>query len=398
MLLNAIRNNARHRVWSVVTEPIPGGKGTYFSVDILRGLAALSILIFHYHFFFRRGPELSMPIEGLRANPAVDFFWPLFQKGWLAVMLFWTISGFVFMHVYAGRHIKTTMGEFAINRIARLYPLHIGTLLLVAALQAFSMDMFGNYTIYQTNDFFHFVLNIFMASEWGLQDGRSFNGPFWSVSVEILIYAAFFIFIKNFPISLFSLSLAVIAFLSLTILTSSNIAFCGVYFFMGALAYGVMKSILALGNKKALTLATSALALWICFREIAHFAGFNIPMTINLGLLFALLVIFLGSLETAFNAGWLKKFRILGDITYATYLIHTPIIMMFHLANRAGWVKIDVVYEVWFFVAYMVFVCGVSWLVFKYFERPAQRYIRNAYRSFIERKSGLPIKAVQPAE
>ena len=213
MLSTASINLARKRFWSLACEPIEGGKGTYFSVDILRGLAALSILVFHYHFFFRRGPELSLPIEGLRANPAIDFFWPIFQKGWLAVMLFWTISGFVFMHVYAGRHLKTTIGEFTSNRIARLYPLHIATLLLVAALQAFSMDVFGNYTIYQTNDLFHFVLNIFMASEWGLQEGRSFNGPFWSVSVEILIYAAFFIFIKNFPTSLFSLCLAVIGFL-----------------------------------------------------------------------------------------------------------------------------------------------------------------------------------------
>ena len=39
---------------------------------------------------------------------------------------------------------------------------------------------------------FGFILNFFLVSGWGFEKGPSFNGPVWSVSVEIIIYFFFF--------------------------------------------------------------------------------------------------------------------------------------------------------------------------------------------------------------
>src|SRR5262249_51899910 len=42
----------------------------------------------------------------------------------------------------------------------------------------------------------HFLAQLFMASDWGLARSESFNGPIWSVSVEVLVYAFFFLSLR----------------------------------------------------------------------------------------------------------------------------------------------------------------------------------------------------------
>lgn len=71
--------------------------------------------------------------------------------------------------------------------------MHFLTLVIVAVLQAVSVARFGASQIYDNNNVYHFVLQLFFASEWGLQAGHSFNAPIWSVSVEILVYAGFWL-------------------------------------------------------------------------------------------------------------------------------------------------------------------------------------------------------------
>ena len=67
------------------------------------------------------------------------------------------------------------------------------TLLLVAILQPIYFDLNGCFFVYQENDLRHFLLQIFMASNWGFQNGHSFDGPSWSISIEVLVYVGFFL-------------------------------------------------------------------------------------------------------------------------------------------------------------------------------------------------------------
>lgn len=83
---------------------------TYVTLDGLRGVAALAVAIYHYE------------------NIARPFFFP---SAYIAVDLFFVISGFVLANAY-GRQLSTTMGagEFMKRRIVRLYPLYLlGTFL-----------------------------------------------------------------------------------------------------------------------------------------------------------------------------------------------------------------------------------------------------------------------------
>ncbi len=110
---------------------------TYFVwVDALRGLAALSVVVFHYHHFYLRDAAGRPDIPETGTFPYAAILDAAYRHGGLAVEHFWVISGFVFAHVYLGR--PTTMRAFWVARFARLYPLHLVTLLAVAALQAVS--------------------------------------------------------------------------------------------------------------------------------------------------------------------------------------------------------------------------------------------------------------------
>ena len=146
--------------------------------------------------------------------------------------LFWTISGFVFAAVYAGSHATTR--EFLSARFARLYPLHALTLAAICVLELISIRMTGDTKCYANFDLYHFTLNIFFASAWGLERGFSFNGPVWSVSIEITVYALFWAAHKH----LFKLGIvgpaaaSLVFFVGIALRLPGYIWECGFFFFL----------------------------------------------------------------------------------------------------------------------------------------------------------------------
>ena len=133
---------------------------SYFAwLDGLRGVAALIVVIFHYHHFYladwRDRPNIPKPDQ----FPFSGALLPIYEHGDYAVQLFWVISGFVFAHVYFRRN--TNLQGFIMARFARLYPLHFATLMIVLFLQWFSISKVWQWQIYGNNDARHFALQLF---------------------------------------------------------------------------------------------------------------------------------------------------------------------------------------------------------------------------------------------
>src|SRR5437868_4606230 len=106
------------------------------SLDALRGIAALAVVVWHWQHFFaigggwQRGWTRDM-------QPFFAVLKPLYLQGWAAVDLFFVLSGFVFFWLY-GDTVRTReigTGRFAWLRASRLYPLHLAMLLAVAVMQ-----------------------------------------------------------------------------------------------------------------------------------------------------------------------------------------------------------------------------------------------------------------------
>lgn len=362
-------------LYGLFADPVTARKKTFFSIDILRGLAALSILIFHFGHFTRGGGELSRP-ESLIYDVSIlhALSW-IVDFGGLAVMLFWMISGFVFMNVYAGA--KPGLRSFAINRFSRLYPLHLLTLLSVALIQLCSLSALGHYVIYQVNDLYHFVLQLFFASEWGLQRGRSFNGPIWSVSIEMLIYFVFYLYVRLCRVSAITTGGGILAFALLLVLLPGNlVALCGLYFFSGMAAYIAYAHICSWAPRHLLLLFTpGALALFVI---VAASRLLHLPLTLWLVPVFGFMLIVLATSEDQGRMhDHYSRLRAVGDITYSTYLWHSPLQMIFLLGAGVGWWSVDIAFSNLFLIAYVCFVALFSYASFLWVERPAQTWLRR---------------------
>ena len=111
----------------------------------------------------------------------------------MAVDLFFALSGFVFFWLYSEKINSKAIGayKFFVMRFTRLYPLHLLTLIAVILLQIRMRQLTGSYFVYHNFDLKHLLLNITLTANW-FNQGFSFNGPTWSISIELLLYIVFF--------------------------------------------------------------------------------------------------------------------------------------------------------------------------------------------------------------
>ena len=100
---------------------MPSGESRINELDSLRGIAAMGVVIFHYHAHLRGAPLFSV-LE------------PIYLSGLLFVYFFFILSGFILAQVYAVEGRYRTIRAAIVSRIARLYPLHLFTLGIVAVL------------------------------------------------------------------------------------------------------------------------------------------------------------------------------------------------------------------------------------------------------------------------
>ena len=148
----------------------------YFeNIDILRGFAAITVVIFHVIDIMKWD---SFPVAG----PLV---W--FRNGWIAVDLFFVISGFVIgMSVIQGLH-ESAHGqqkwlfqkEFLIKRAARILPLYYLTIL-------FFIVFINPLLIFEP--FKNIMLHLFFLHTFNLVFHRAINGPNWSLGPEVHFY------------------------------------------------------------------------------------------------------------------------------------------------------------------------------------------------------------------
>jgi peptidoglycan/LPS O-acetylase OafA/YrhL len=339
----------------------------FFWIDILRGLAATAVLVWHYQHFYMlpSGKYLWTDHSDQPFFVNINF---LYTHGFLAVHLFWVISGFVFASIYATRPEILNAFEFANNRISRLYPLHFITLIIVAILQIISYSILGHYQIYPFNDLYHFALNLFFASSWGFEHGYSFNAPIWSVSVEVLIYAVFFASVPLVSKWIFSTPIISGVFLVfyLEAPIGTQIWLCGLFFFLGCF---VFKLWYLFGSKVALLCGLAGFGL----ATLTHDFIFELAA-------FSSLVLVAASLDhlDTFRLG--SKIRILGDLTYSTYLWHVPIQILVLTVIELFAIDRTIVSTPWFFGAFLVTVFVTSFFSFNYIETPTRRAIRSYFQ------------------
>jgi len=346
------------------------GHSKLANLDVLRSIAAFNVVLFHYPQFFQISPGVQADDFQLQTMPLYALFPWGYQFGAWMVHFFWMLSGFIFYRIYADRRSVSARSFFA-HRVARLYPLHIITLLVVAVLQWLSQWQLQRFLIVGNNDAWHFFLNLFMASSWGLEQGYSFNGPIWSVSVEVLVYALFFVFLKRVGVRLGS---SLMGFVLLFVLLNfsglhAQVLDCAALFATGGLVSEVDRQLRARfsGN------FNTALAALACAAALLRIGSSSLPPSVLVHWLLYPSVMWLAA---ALDARGISSGRVglaLGSLTYGSYLIHVPVQIALVLVMDVCLHSRALAMSPYFFCFYFACVGALAALSSRYIEGPLQK-------------------------
>lgn len=360
-----------------------------YAIDVSRGVAALSVVLWHWQHFAYKGNSLSQDFVR-ESQPLYEILRLFYEKGGAGVQYFFLLSGFIFFWLYREsiQDKETSARTFIVQRFSRLYPLHLVTLLVVAVLQSLYISREGISFVYPFNDVYHFFLNLGFASNWGLESGWSFNAPVWSVSIEVLLYIIFFL-VAFFRQGgwLFSLSVSIVSFviahvIGHKIFNGLALFFLGGFVFYLTFLISTRNQFLKAPVYLVTIVAWSFVITNFYFFEVnGIFLNFGIAGKIFLigfpnYILFPFTVCSLALLEID-NWIFLKPISWIGDITYSSYLLHFPLQLSFGIAVSYGIVRSDFYMNPLYLVLYFMILIPMSYIVYLKFERPMQKIIRN---------------------
>lgn len=287
------------------------------ALDAFRGLAALSVVVFHMHL--------------VGSITEIDFF----RGSSLFVEFFFVLSGFVLAHGY-GSKVNLNFSTFMRARFFRLYPLHFFMLLFFLLLEI------GKLAAYKYGDFTfnsipftgrtaisEIIPNLLLVQSWTpMSDSLSFNYPSWSISIEFYLY--FFLFISIVIFNKFKSIIwcsAAIAALYL-IASGSDIIVQPVMrglscFFGGAFMYLLYNRISHIKLKKPLG-STIEISIIICIVVVqSKFKYQSIAATF---LFYFAVLVFSFEFGIVSSLLKLKPFQQLGKFSYSIYMTHAAIL------------------------------------------------------------------------
>lgn len=338
-------------------KPYSQEKTRIAELDVLRGLAALTVVVFHFTTSFEITYGDRHPVTNIR-------------YGVFAVHLFFMISGFVIFMTLS--NTRTAL-DFAVSRFSRLFPAFWAAVLLTQTV----VRLYGTTDISVT--WREAFINLTMLGE--PLHARLVDNVYWSLLIELEFYIIMLsLFLADW---LKHIERLVIPWLILQIFT------------VGAEAATHRPVPQALAVLFLLKYAHLFLAGILCYR--IRFAGLS--ATRHILLLCCLITEFVvqgmaaGLVSIVFFAlfyalarnrlGWIavRPLVFLGTISYALYLIHCNIgyVIMLHLSGSPRAVQLLVAGIIVFFLASLVTFA---------IERPCQRAIRAWYKNLKQKRGG----------
>lgn len=392
----------------------------FFSLDAIRGFAALIVVLCHWQFFFYKDYTVqTAPLEDFHL-PLYSLFSILYHHAFYAVDLFFLLSGFIFFWFYAEKIARgtTNFNYFITYRFTRLYPVHVLSLLAIIPLQMLMVKQSGHTFIIQNNDYWHFLLNLLVIHSWGFEKTpalNGFNGPSWSVSVELLLYLLFFLIAwRRLHNKKGLLILLVVA--GAVIQAIYPMIGQGIYsFFLGALVYHIYSWLCTKKNFRSLTrnVAIAAALLW-CYILLEYYFSFTRQLffsfthkvlpawkddsiekifylatnTFFRTIVSPATVLVLAMAETIKSGIRAKWTQVLGNASYCLYLIHFPLMVATAVLVNALGLPQTIFQSPLTLLAFYGVLITLSILGHYYFELPVQQTLRQ--KLIKKRKSTVP--------
>ena len=336
--------------------------------------------------------------------------WPLaylyaegLSRGFIGVTFFFILSGFILSHSYgaAGGDRASDWRGFMAARVARIYPLHLLTLLL-----ALPMTLWTNREQALSPLLPEALANAALAQAFIPLGQNLLNSPAWSLSAEMFFYAMFPLLLlqrSRTLIGLFAVT-AVFQWAAIRLGPRDPLAQYLVYvfpgsrigdFIVGMLLYRVFARYPVIPARLATGLQLGAVALLALFFA-NKWGRFSISQ------LDIYYVTPLAAIVLAFawsNGALARKLSgrtmvFLGQASFALYMLHFPLIyygqvVRIHIFQASGEVA-DVVFS----VAYFALSVVLAGLLFVFYEGPMQKRVLQWFRR--SRAPASPVAAEHP--
>lgn len=327
-------------------------------LDALRGIAAFSVLLFHYADRFDQ------------AYHHRGYFPYTFDIGKYGVQLFFVISGFV---IFWSLERTRKASDFVVSRISRLFPAYWTALAITFVLVGVA-GLPGQSVTWHAA-----LLNLTMFPDF--LRAPLVDGSYWTLQVELFFYAQMLLWycvgaLKHVRWIIFGWLLLAAAYAvaersgvswSYTLRELLNLRYIG-YFASGILMYRLRSHTWKLPDLALLAGAVAVAVLTWSWPEA-------LVLTLCIGV-FVLL-----------NAGRLSLLRhswllFLGSISYTLYLVHQEIgyILIAHF-EQSG------MHPVLSILIVTVMMVLLAWLLSRLIEKPAMRFIRELYKCWQLRNS-----------
>ncbi len=322
-------------------------------LDALRGLAAISVVFFHYTFQYT---------EVFHPSQATLFQFPLGRYG---VQLFFIISGYV---IFMTLEKTSSPLDFIVSRFSRLYPCYWAAMLLT-----FSVVRIYPLPGYEVS-FKQAFFNLTMLHKWF--NVASVDNVYWTLTVELSFYFLIFVvfltrgmkYIEALGFLLLTLMVINKSYLTIfhlhipNIITVSEFLIYGHLFFAGILFYNLKTK----GHKWYRYFGLGACLL------VQHLLRDKPYVTLVVVVWFLFFYLFILN-----RLSWLahKPLLYLGTISYSLYLVHQVIgyVIIRHLTdiNANALLKIVIPIGCSLLLATLL-TFGV--------EKPMMEHIRRAYK------------------
>lgn len=164
------------------------------AIDVLRGLAAVAVVLYHARAEFWVGLKQTWLEHGLGGAPDVWLAYALsaFSFGWIGVPVFFVLSGYC-IHRSPASRLKSgdpfgwSTFAFYKRRIIRIYPVYIAALCLTAIIDYLNTNSPTALEATASNTTKTFLINLIML-QGILAPVFGTNSVFWTLSIEFHLY------------------------------------------------------------------------------------------------------------------------------------------------------------------------------------------------------------------
>lgn len=367
------------------TDAVAPAKPHFVVLDGLRGVAAVTVVIFHLFEAWNGGDPHKQIVN----------------HGYLAVDFFFLLSGFVVAYAYDERWGRMTTGEFFTRRLVRLQPMVVAGMLIGAALWPLQhYSIFPNLpgaTGWQV--FAVLLAGCLMiplpksADLRGWEESYTLNGPAWSLFYEYLANVAYALVLRRVSNLVLALLVALAAAATAHLLVWGprgdmiggwSLDAKGLIVGLTRVAFPFMAGLLLMrlgGRLRSRQAFAVASLLLVVALALPRFGG---PRLWINGLYEAACVILLFPLIVALGAGErradgasIRIARFFGDLSYPIYITHYPLIYIY-----TGWVvdaKPTVAAGALVGAGVFALAVAIAWACLKLYDEPVRRALARRW-------------------